>query len=137
MDRFVCVVIESPYAGNVRLNEAYARACMRDSLARGEAPYASHLLYTQPGVLDDTIPEERAWGIAAGFAWRAAAQRTVVYTDLGISGGMHAGIADAERRGCPVEYRDLGPVRMAEIRDAVDREIERECDIRDALEMAE
>lgn len=101
------VVIESPYAGEVVRNVAYARLCMRDCFVRGEAPYASHLLYTQPAVLDDGDPEERAIGISAGFAWRQAAQATVVYTDLGITPGMAAGINDSLARGCPVEYRQL------------------------------
>lgn len=74
---------------------------------RGEAPYASHLLYTQQGVLDDTIPAEREHGIQAGFAWRQVAQKTVVYTDLGISRGMEYGLLDATKRGCPIEMRTL------------------------------
>lgn len=86
---------------------AYARAAMRDCLLRGEAPYASHLLYTQPGVLNDDDPEERAQGIEAGLEWGFAADKTVVYTDLGISEGMQQGIdrAKAERR--TIEYRKL------------------------------
>jgi hypothetical protein len=48
------VIIESPFAGDVKKNIEYARKCMRDSLLRGEAPLASHLLYTQDGILDDT-----------------------------------------------------------------------------------
>jgi oligoribonuclease (3'-5' exoribonuclease) len=90
-------------------NEDYARAAMKDSLMKGEAPYASHLLYTQRGVLDDTIPEQRNWGIQAGFAWRQVAAKTVVYTDRGISKGMQYGIDDAKKRGTPIEYRELGP----------------------------
>lgn len=112
------VVLESPYAGNVELNAAYARARMRDCLERGEAPYASHLLYTQP-VLRDELPGERALGIEAGFVWRELAKRTVVYIDLGVSRGMGKGIADSEQRGCPVEYRELGPRRVAEVRSLV------------------
>jgi hypothetical protein len=88
-------------------NIRYARAAMKDCLGRGEAPYLSHLLYTQEGVLDDTIPEEREHGIRAGFAWRQVAAKTIVYTDLGISKGMKYGIDDAASRGCPVEYRTL------------------------------
>jgi hypothetical protein len=38
------VILESPYAGDVEANVAYARAAVRDSLMRGEAPIASHLL---------------------------------------------------------------------------------------------
>lgn len=101
------VILESPFAGDVKRNVRYARACMRDCLLRGEAPFASHLLYTQDGVLDDDVPPERDHGIAAGFAWRAVAAKTVVYTDCGISYGMKLGIADAVRRGRPVEYRRL------------------------------
>jgi len=114
------VILESPYAGATAANEEYARDCMRDCLLRGEAPFASHLLYTQPGVLDDNIPEERQHGIAAGFAWRAVAQATIVYTDLGISRGMELGIADAKTRGVPVEYRQLpewAPLRAPEVAD--------------------
>jgi hypothetical protein len=102
------VVIESPYAGDIERNTAYARACMADCLARGEAPYASHLLYTQPGVLDDDDPDERALGMAAGFSWRAACSVTIVYTDLGISDGMRAGIASAIEHGHIITYRNLG-----------------------------
>lgn len=100
-------MIESPYAGDVAENERYLRACMRDSLLRGEAPYASHGLYTQPGVLDDLVPAEREQGIQAGFAWRQVAELTAVYLDRGISKGMQCGIEDALNRGCPVEYRRL------------------------------
>jgi len=101
------VIVESPYAGDVEGNERYARACLADSLKRGEAPFASHLIYTQPGVLDDEIPEEREWGIQAGFAWGQAAELTAVYTDRGISGGMKYGIEAAEKAGRSVEYRTL------------------------------
>jgi hypothetical protein len=98
------VIIESPYAGDVEANVEYARACVRDSLGRGEAPIASHLLYTQPGILDDGNPEERQWGIDAGLAWRAVAEGHVVYVDKGITKGMEYGIASAR---CTVEYRRL------------------------------
>lgn len=119
------VVIESPFAGATpelaERNLRYLRACMRDCLLRGESPLASHLLYTQPGVLDDTKPAERELGIAAGFAWRARADATVIYTDRGISGGMQKGIAHAHKmrafdmqaaidpeRAHAIEFRQLG-----------------------------
>lgn len=100
-------VRSAQWHAELRRNLSYARACMKDCLQRGEAPFASHLLYTQEGVLDDTVPEEREWGIQAGFAWRQVAQKTVVYTDLGISKGMQYGIDDAAKRGSPVEFRTL------------------------------
>lgn len=108
------MIVESPYAGDVERNLRYLRACLADCLRRGEAPFASHGLYTQPGVLDDGDPEQRSLGIAAGFAWRYVAAATVVYVDLGITDGMRAGIADAARlcRGPVhdhgVEIRTLG-----------------------------
>lgn len=102
-----CVVLESPYAGDVEVNVAYARACVRDSLSRGEAPIASHLLYTQPGILKDEVRDERQWGINAGLAWATVAEATVVYTDHGISNGMRYGITHAESHGRPVEYRSI------------------------------
>jgi hypothetical protein len=101
------VILESPYAGSVAQNVAYARAAVRDSLLRGEAPIASHLLYTQPGVLKDDAADERRLGIEAGLAWRGIAEATVVYQDLGVSPGMRQGIAAAEAAGVPVEYRSL------------------------------
>lgn len=101
------VVLESPFAGDVEANITYARQCVHDSLSRGEAPIASHLLYTQPGVLNDDDPKERQWGIDAGLAWKAVAHRSVVYTDRGISKGMQYGIDAATKAGIPVEYRKL------------------------------
>jgi len=102
------VIVESPFAGYVERNKRYARAAMRDCLMRGEAPLASHLLYTQDGVLDDNDTVERALGIEAGLAWGAYADATVVYTDLGLSRGMELGIARAKAQGRAVEYRVLG-----------------------------
>lgn len=97
------VIIESPFAGDVEANTLYARRCVRDSLGRGEAPIASHLLYTQPGILDDLNPVERMWGIQAGLAWRHVADGSVVYTDRGISRGMECGIERARN----VEFRRI------------------------------
>jgi len=99
------VTVESPYAGDVDKNVKYAQECLKDSLRRGEAPLASHLLYTQ--VLDDTIPEERTWGINAGFEWLEQAEACILYIDNGISNGMRFARAFAQDRGIPVEYRLL------------------------------
>lgn len=101
------VIIESPYAGDVDRNLRYVRACMHDCLVRGEAPFASHALYTQPGVLDDGVPAQRERGINAGLAWGLKADKTVVYTDLGITKGMDQGIAAARAAGRPVEMRQV------------------------------
>ena len=103
------VIIESPFKGNTPAEEAeniaYAKEVMRDSLYRGEAPFASHLLY--PQMLDDADENERRMGIEAGLRIGRSADRTVVYTDRGISSGMKQGIKRAEDEGRPVEYRSL------------------------------
>lgn len=98
-------MLESPYAGDVDRNVRYARACLLDSLRRGEAPIASHLLYTQ--VLDDLDPVERTLGIAAGLAWAPVAEASVFYLDLGWSRGMVAAHTRAVEAGRPVELREL------------------------------
>ncbi len=102
------VVIESPYAGDVRVNRVYARSCMRDSLQKGEAPIASHLLYTQEGVLDDNDPKERQRGIDAGFLWGATATLIAFYCDNGWSKGMEAALRYWTGEGilCEIRYLD-------------------------------
>lgn len=102
------VIVESPFAGDVEYNTAYARRAVRDSLLRGEAPIASHLLYTQPGILRDDVPSERELGIMAGLAWHYAKVKTVVYVDLHISSGMKKGIEVADAAGTKIEYRTIG-----------------------------
>lgn len=101
------VILESPFAGDIEANIEYARKCMRDCFLKGEAPYASHLLYTQEGILDDNVPEERLLGIDAGLLWGNHAIKTVVYTDRGISKGMEYGIARAKEIGREIEFRVL------------------------------
>ena len=76
---------------------------------QGESPIASHLLYTQPTILSDDIPLERARGIEAGHAWKIHASKFVIYTDKGISSGMEQGIATAKNIGIDVEFRSLKP----------------------------
>lgn len=85
--RYATVIIESPYAGDIDRNIKYARQCVKDSLNRGESPIASHLLYTQEGILDDSLPNEKL-GIDAGLAWKSVADKHVFYTDYGYSAGM-------------------------------------------------
>lgn len=123
------VVIESPFASitfdtrdvpgiasEVSLFEAdnirYARSAAHDCLVNhNEAPWASHLLYTQDGILDDHDPGERKYGIEAGMVWSATAEKCVVYIDRGITRGMRQyGIPGAKKKGIPVEYRRLGGV---------------------------
>lgn len=102
------VEIESPYAGDIDRNVTYARRCMKDCLKRGEAPLASHLLYTQPGILDDDVPEERDLGMLAGKVWSEFAEVIVFYLDYGWSDGMRWGKEMADARGIPTVERHIG-----------------------------
>lgn len=103
------VIIESPYAGDIERNVAYARAALRDSVLRGECPLASHLLYTQPGVLRDEVHAERELGMGLGWHVMQRADRVVIYTDLGWSSGMKRGKDAAIAAGKAFEERSLGP----------------------------
>lgn len=134
---FPRTVIESPLRGSVpawvplwlapvferigrRRNRRYARLCMRDSVNRGEAPYASHLLMDQPGILDDARADERGRGIDIGLRWGEVAMQRAVYCDHGISGGMELGIAAA-----PIDqqvvYRWLYSTRVPHVAEQVQR----------------
>lgn len=105
-DTWITVCVESPYAGEVEDNTTYARLAYKDCLVfRHEAPFASHLNYTQPGVLDDLIDEERWVGINAGIAVAARLQRSAFYVDRGFSRGMMFGLENAIRASRPVVFR--------------------------------
>lgn len=108
------VVLESPFAADTEegldANVEYARACIRDCLMRGEAPIASHLLFTQPGILQDNNAHERALGMKAGLSWVPASDGTVVYVDRGISKGMRSGVLMALKYEKPVELRSIAGV---------------------------
>ena len=83
----------------------YALAAFEDSIARGEAPFASHLLYTQ--VLNDADPEERAQGMKLGDAWRDVSDLVVFYVDHGWTDGMIEGLDKATFSGKPIQIRRL------------------------------
>jgi hypothetical protein len=101
------IVLESPYAGNIARNVEYAKLCVKDMLKRDEAPIASHLLFTQPGILDDLNPEERKLGIEAGQAWLTVAEGVNFYVDFGISSGMEWTLGVVEKLRRPYEFRKL------------------------------
>lgn len=102
------VIIESPWQGGREEHRVYLASCLKDSIARGEAPFASHGLYTMPGVLDDTVEAERELGMTVGHEVMRRAALVVVCTDLGITPGMVRGIETASRLGKKLEFRRLG-----------------------------
>ena len=105
------VLMESPYGADdpetLAANIAYAKAAFRDMVNRGEIPFASHLKYTQDGLLDDDDPAQRTLGIAAGLAEGMLTKKTAVYIDRGFSGGMLMGIKESLKVERPVELRSL------------------------------
>ncbi|HEY3495501.1 MAG TPA: hypothetical protein VGK73_12480 [Polyangiaceae bacterium] len=107
------VYIASPFRGaskeETRQNIVYARLCLLDSLERGEAPYASHLLYTQVW-----SEHRRTDGLSAGDAWRESAEFVALYFDLGISGGMKRAEMKAAHRGTSCGYRRVSVVNGKE-----------------------
>jgi len=87
------VCVESPFRNPLpevpligELYRDYLHDCLRDSLSRGEAPFAGHAFL--PAVLNDDDPDERRQGIDCHLAWLKAAEDVAVYVDFGISGGM-------------------------------------------------
>lgn len=105
------ILIESPFSAptmpKLVHNVQYALLAVRDSLSRGEAPYASHLFYTQ--MLDDNNAVERQHGIDAGLTIGHYAQQSAVYNDFGISSGMEYGIKTAKDANRQVITRSLFP----------------------------
>lgn len=103
------VIIESPYRGKNQAerlrNISYLKRCLRDSLLRNEAPFASHGLY--PGALDEDRPEERSLAIEAGFEWSSFGEAIIFYTDYGWSPGMLAAQRRAFIMQISIEVRTL------------------------------
>lgn len=108
------MIVESPFAGGFA-NVKYARECVRDCLNRGESPFASHLLYTQKGLLDDSIPSERKKGIDAAIGWLEVADYVAVYMDMDITPGMVVGIIRATKAGKPVKLRWIKETRPEQV----------------------
>jgi hypothetical protein len=94
------------YRPELQRNIAYAQACMLDSLEHGEAPFLSHLLYTQCWKEGGGLRER---GISASSAWLLAAQQVVLYEDLGVSAGMSERASLAGANGVSVVRRKLPP----------------------------
>lgn len=101
------VVIESPYAREKVHDIAYAKQCMKDSLARGEYPLSNCLLYTEHGILNLLNATDRYTEIASALGWMTVADRLVVYLDHGLTPIMEASIRHANAHRIPVDYRRI------------------------------
>lgn len=125
------VLVESPFAGrgddigwsgmDADMNKQYALDLCAYLVRRGDAPYASHLFFTQ--FLDDKLPDQRKLGIEAGLAWGSRAELTVVGVDRGLSTGMRYGIERARMEGRPVEWLSLKAWRTSWLPAVADRAV--------------
>lgn len=104
------VSIESPYAADTPEQQqrhiAYAKRAFQHSLARGEAPFASHLFYTT--ILDDAKAAERELGLAVSDQWRKAAHLLAFYVDHGFSPGMKRAWSIAIKYNLEAVFRTIG-----------------------------
>jgi hypothetical protein len=111
MSSIKLVILESPYAGEVNANVAYARRAANDCAQRLESVAASHLLFTQ--FMNDHDPVQRELGIKLGLAWRRVADYSVFYTDRGWSKGMLDALDSAIRENREFRLRSMdGPVKL-------------------------
>ena len=105
------VYVASPYAGDIEANVRFAAAACRYVMAKGHAFFAPHLLY--PAILNDSVPSERALGMAMGILMLGKCDELWAFGDR-ISSGMKAEMEEAVRLGIPVkriplsEYRSNG-----------------------------
>jgi hypothetical protein len=89
----------------LRQNLVYARMLLLNSLLRGEAPTASHLLYTQ---VWSENPELRANGIKAGIEFHNRCDLVALGVDLGVSSsGMKLAQDNARLIGVALERRAI------------------------------
>lgn len=120
MSTITTVFVESPYSGDIPANTAYARKCVVDSLKRGEAPVALHLLYTalpDGEFVSDSTPIEGMPGrekcLERCRAMRNKCDLVVFYVDKGWSHGMKQALEEVIADSRPYIFRslDLGAIK--------------------------
>lgn len=113
------VTLESPYAATkkhtVEEHISYAQECVEALLREGLAPFASHLLYTQPGVLDDNSPKDRALGIEAGLTLAEKTDMRVFAVDYGMSRGMLTALERTKGQQLGVMAHKIAPKKLFKV----------------------
>lgn len=94
---FVC----SPYAGQVEHNVKIAQAVCRQVILEGHAPFAPHLHY--PGIVDDSVPQERDTGIKSGLVFMSVCDEVWAFVGNGITPGMTQELEFAKNLGIKVK----------------------------------
>lgn len=101
---FEKVIMESPFAGDVKNNVQYAKNSIRYLATKLISASASHLIYTQ--MLDDTKKEDRDKGIDKGIDI-AHNIDSIFMVDRGLSGGMKYGYDRAKKERRKVGFQTL------------------------------
>lgn len=103
---YVC----SPYRGDTKRNKEYARKLTRAALDNGFIPVTVHLYLTE--ATDDTNPEERVRGMAAGMKILENCKYILVGDRYGISEGMKAELTFAAIKGKIMLYEKDGKIYL-------------------------
>ena len=103
---YVC----SPYRGDTKRNKEYARKLTRAALDNGFIPVTVHLYLTE--ATDDTNPEERVRGMAAGMKILENCKYILVGDRYGISERMKAELTFAAVKGKIMLYEKDGKIYL-------------------------
>ena len=95
------VYICSPYAGNIEQNTENAKKYSRFAVDNHCLPITPHIYFTQ--FLDDTLPEDRAFGTMAGLMLLSDCDELWYFGDS-VSQGIVREIIAAKEQGIPVRY---------------------------------
>ena len=107
---YVC----SPYRGDTKRNKEYARKLTRAALDNGFIPVTVHLYLTE--ATDDTNPEERVRGMAAGMKILENCKYILIGDRYGISEGMKAEMTFAAVKGKIMLYEKVGKIYLVNSR---------------------
>ena len=107
---YVC----SPYRGDTKRNKEYARKLTRAALDNGFIPVTVHLYLME--ATDDTNPEERVRGMAAGMKILENCKYILIGDRYGISEGMKAEMTFAAVKGKIMLYEKDGKIYLVNSR---------------------
>lgn len=107
---YVC----SPYRGDTKRNKEYARKLTWAALDNGFIPVTVHLYLTE--ATDDTNPEERVRGMAAGMKILENCKYILIGDRYGISEGMKAEMTFAAVKGKIMLYEKDGKIYLVNSR---------------------
>ncbi len=95
---YVCSRLAGDIENNIEKAKGYARFVVKEC---GAIPIAPHIYFTQ--FLDDTLPEDRAFGTMAGLMLLSDCDELWYFGDS-VSQGMVREIIAAKEQGIPVRY---------------------------------